>query len=175
VRDSSKQSVLFPSMLSKPLEVHFDAPDTTSDGGAVLVKAVDDKLGLTGYMLSQLVDDRQPGKVVHSFTDMFRQRVYGLACGYADVNDVARIGRDPLHKSLLGRNAVTDADLASQPTLSRFENILVPKDLYWMSPPVATSNSPTCGRVKLLHPAVGGRIADATRWVRVWQGVRPPA
>jgi hypothetical protein len=120
-------------MLSKPLEVHFDAPDTTSDGGAVLVKAVDDRLGLTENMISHLIDDRQPSKVVHSFTDMFRQRVFGLACGYADVNDVARIGRDPLHKSLLGRNAVTDADLASQPTLSRFENILGPKDLYRMS------------------------------------------
>lgn len=133
MQDSSKQSVLFPSLLSKPLEVHFDAPDTTSDGGAMLVKAVDDKLGLTEHMISYLVDDRQPGKVVHSFTDMFRQRVYGLTCGYADVNDVARIGRDPLHKSLLGRNAVTDADLASQPTLSRFENVLGPKDLYRMS------------------------------------------
>ena len=133
MRDSSKQSVMFPSLLSKPMEVHFDAPETTSDGGAVLVKAVDDRLGLTENMISHLVDARQPGKVMHSFTDMFCQRVFGLTCGYADVNDVARIGRDPLHKSLLGRNAVTDADLASQPTLSRFENTLGPKDLYRMS------------------------------------------
>lgn len=131
--DSSRQSVLFPLLLSKPFEIHFDEADTTSDGGAVLVKAVDDRLGLTGRMISCLVDGRQASKVVHSFADMFRQRVYGLACGYADVNDVAKIGRDPLHKSLLGRDAVTDADLASQPTLSRFENMLGPRDLYRMS------------------------------------------
>lgn len=120
-------------MFSKPFDVHFDEADTTSDGGAVLVKAVDDKLDLTQRMTACLADGRQSGKVVHSFADLFRQRVYGLTCGYADVNDVASIGRDPLHKSLLGRHAVTDADLASQPTLSRFENTLGPKDLYRMS------------------------------------------
>ncbi len=149
MRDTSKQSVLFPSLLFKPLEIHFDSPDTTSDGGAVLVKAVDDKLGLTESMISHLVDDRQVGKVVHSFTDMFRQRVYGLACGYADVNDVASIGRDPLHKSLLGRNAVTDADLASQPTLSRFENVLGPKDLYRMSQALCETVLVSCLRSSL--------------------------
>ncbi len=105
----------------------------TSDGGAVLVKAVDDQLDLTERMMSSVVDNRQASKVLHSFEDMFRQRVYGLACGYADVNDVARMGSDPLHKSLLGRHAVADADLASQPTLSRFENSVGPKDLYRMS------------------------------------------
>lgn len=130
---STEHSVLFPELLSRPLHVHFDEPNTTSDGGAVLVKAVDDRLGLIQNMTACLSDDREAGKVVHTFEDLFRQRVYGLACGYADANDVARVGHDPLHKSLLGRDPLGAVDLASQPTLSRFENALGPKDLYRMS------------------------------------------
>ena len=122
--DSSKQSVLFPQALHKPLHVAFDEPDTTSDGGASLVK-------LTESMTSCISDAREFHKIVHSSADLFRQRVYGLTCGYADANDVARVGKDPFHKALLDKDA--DGVLASQPTLSRFENSLGPRDLYRMS------------------------------------------
>lgn len=131
--DSKTQSVLFPELLAKRFEVHFDEPETVSDGGAILMKTADDRLDLTERMTACLPDDRQSGKVVHRLEDQFRQRVYGLACGYADANDAAHMGRDPLHKSLLGRDPHGDADLASQPTLSRFENGLGRKDLYAMS------------------------------------------
>jgi hypothetical protein len=131
--DPTRQSVLFPALLDKPVHVGFDEPLVTSDGGTLLVKAVDETLGLTASLMGGLSDRRQASKVQHSGLDLFRQRVFGLVCGYADVNDVARIGRDPLHKCLLGRDPLADADLASQPTLSRFENAMTQADLLRMS------------------------------------------
>lgn len=127
---STQQPVLFPALVSKRCEVVFDEPQVTSDGGALLLKAVDEKLGLTRRLAACLADPREPGKVVHSLRDMLRQRIFGICCGYGDANDVARIGRDPMHKLLLDRDPVLGEDLASQPTLSRFENRRRRVDLY---------------------------------------------
>ena len=67
---------------------------------------------------------------------MLRQRIFGICCGYGDANDVARIGHDPMHKLLLDRDPVLGDDLASQPTLSRFENRRRRVDLYRLGEPV---------------------------------------
>ena len=77
-----------------------------------------------------LPDDRQEGKVRHALTDLVSQRAFGIACGYADGNDAARLADDPIHKALLGRDPIDGDALASQSTLSRFENAVGPKDLY---------------------------------------------
>jgi Transposase DDE domain group 1 len=69
-----------------------------------------------------LVDDRQPGKIQHQTVELLRQRVFGLACGYADCNDAARLANDAIHKLLVERDPIAGPALASQPTLSRFEN-----------------------------------------------------
>jgi hypothetical protein len=119
---STEQTVLFPELVSKPTTVVFDAPQMTSDGGALLLKSVDEHLGLTRRLAGALADPREPGKVRHSLGDLLRQRIYGICCGYGDTNDVARIGADPMHKLLLDRDPALGDDLASQPTLSRFEN-----------------------------------------------------
>jgi hypothetical protein len=68
-----------------------------------------------------------------------RQRIYGLACGYEDANDAARIGSDPIDKLLAGRDPIKGHDLASQPTLSRFENSVTPRSLYAMGMTLAES------------------------------------
>jgi hypothetical protein len=128
--NSTEQPVLFPELLSKPVHVRFDALHSTSDGGALLLKAADQRYNLTRRMARCLADSREPGKVQHSLLDLFRQRIYGLCCGYSDANDVARIGRDPMHKLLLDRDPLLGPDLASQPTLSRFENGRARQDLY---------------------------------------------
>lgn len=128
----TKQSVLFPDLISKPVIVAFDEPDVTSDGGALLLKAVDDQAGLTTSLAAALTDPREPGKVRHSLGDMLRQRIFGICCGYGDANDVAHLNTDPMHKLLLNRDPVDGDDLASQPTLSRFENRRRPADLYRM-------------------------------------------
>lgn len=127
---STEQPVLFPALVSKPATVVFDQPQMTSDGGALLLKAVDQKHGLTRRLAACLVDGREPGKIRHSLADMLRQRIFGICCGYGDTNDAARIGSDPMHKLLLDRDPVTGDDLASQPTLSRFENDRRRVDLY---------------------------------------------
>ncbi|MEW6683349.1 MAG: IS1380 family transposase [Nitrospirota bacterium] len=127
--DDSTQRVLFPALADRPVIAQFDAAHSSSDGGAILLKAVDQRLGLTSRLAACLPDVREPGKVVHPLVDLVRQRVFGLACGYADANDAARLVDDPVHKLLLDRDPVTGDGLASQPTLSRFENAVGPKAL----------------------------------------------
>jgi len=118
VRDSSQQRVLFSSVVSRPVEVAFDEPSTTSDGGALLLKALDSSVGVTAALAAGMHDARCPGKVRHALLELVRQRVYGIACGYVDGNDAGRMASDPLH----GLLCEAADGLASQPTLSRFEN-----------------------------------------------------
>ena len=124
--------VLFPELFDKPLVAKFDQPHASSDGGAVLLKAADGKLRLTERLVAYLRDGRQPGKVDHELIELFQQRVFGIACGYADCNDAARLADDPIHKMLIGREPIHGDTLASQPTLSRFENSVSRTDLFRM-------------------------------------------
>ena len=107
---------------AKPVVARFDTPHASADGGAILLKSVDTHLGLTKRLAGCLVDDRQPGKIRHQTLELLRQRVFGLACGSADCNDAARLADDALHKLLVERDPIAGPALASQPTLSRFEN-----------------------------------------------------
>src|SRR6266540_5766933 len=107
---------------SKPIVATFDTEHASSDGGAILLKGIDSQLALTKRLAACLADGRQPGKVQHQTVELLQQRVFGLACGYADCNDAARLADDPIHKLLVGRDPIAGPALASQPTLSRFEN-----------------------------------------------------
>src|SRR5579862_4177728 len=102
--------------------MQFDQRQGSSDGGALLLQAADRRLQLTSALAACLKDERQPGKVDHELEELLAQRIFGMACGYADANDAARLAEDPVHKMLVGRNPIEGDDLASQPTLSRFEN-----------------------------------------------------
>src|SRR6266545_4648477 len=79
-----------------------------SDGGAILLKGIDTQLGLTKRLAAGLQDERQPGKIQHQTLELFRQRVFGLACGYADCNDAARLGDDAIHKLLVDRDPIAE-------------------------------------------------------------------
>jgi hypothetical protein len=120
--DTIGQTVLFPDLFHKPLIAMFDQPHASSDGGAILLKAAEARYGLIDDFARCLVDDRQPGKVRHTLEDLLAQRIYGLACGHPDANDADQLADDPIHKLLLGRDPIAGASLASQPTISRFEN-----------------------------------------------------
>jgi hypothetical protein len=135
--NSTTQCFLFPDLFPKPVVVEFDQRQGSSDGGAILLKAADRRLQLTQALAVCLVDKRQAGKVDHEIEELLRQRVYGIACGYADANDAARLAEDPVHKMLLGRDPVDGPDLASQPTLCRFENSADRKQLYRMGEALA--------------------------------------
>jgi len=136
-RATPAAGLLFPGLFPKPLVVEFDQRQSSSDGGALLLRAADLRLSLTAVLAGCVKDPRQPGKVEHDFEALLAQRVYSIACGYADANDAARLAHDPIHKLLLGRDPLTGAALASQPTLSRFENAVNAKDLYRMGEALA--------------------------------------
>jgi len=119
--------------LSHPVVARFDQAHASSDGGAVWLKAIDQRLGLTQRLAAGLTDRRQPGKVQHELIELVQQRVFGIACGYADCNDSARLAQDPVHKLLLDRDPLAGPALASQATLSRFENAVGWQELYLAS------------------------------------------
>ena len=137
--ESTRQGVLFPELLDRPVKAAFDEPATTSDGGALLLKALDDSLGVTEALAESCEDRRASARVQHSLHDLFRQRVYGIALGYEDCNDAGRVGNDPMQKLLVGRDPRTGDSLASQPTLSRFENTVSATDLMRMGNALANA------------------------------------
>jgi len=139
IEDNTTQCVLFPGILDRPIVAKFDQPQSSSDGGAILLKAADHRLGLTAGLAACLEDERQVGKVRHEVDELLRQRIMAIACGYEDANDAARLASDPVHKLLVGRDPEQGQDLASQPTLSRFENTPDRKELFAMAVVLADS------------------------------------
>ena len=111
---TTKQSALLKGLSKKTVVAQFDQDHASADGGAVLLKACDERLGLSASLAACLSDKRQPGKVKHSLQELFQQRMFGIACGYADANDAARLAHDPVFKLLIGRDAVDGHDLASR-------------------------------------------------------------
>jgi len=135
--DITPQSVLFPDLFRRPVVARFDQRHGSSDGGAILLKACDNRLRLTERLANGIVDARQSGKIEHTIGELVRQRLYAIACGYPDGNDAARLGEDPIQKLMVGRDPIEGATLASQPTLSRFENSVRRADLYRMGETLA--------------------------------------
>jgi hypothetical protein len=134
---TTTQCLLFPDIFDRPVVAKFDQRRGSSDGGAVLLKAADQRLGLTSSLAACLKDERQPSKTWHEIEELLTQRVMGIALGYEDANDAARLASDPVHKLLVGRDPIDDKDLASQPTLSRFENAADRKELFRMGEALA--------------------------------------
>jgi hypothetical protein len=125
--------VLFEKLFRKRLHARFDQLHASSDGGAVILAAADRRLRLIERLADGIEDQRDPAKRRHELRELLAQRIFGLACGYEDANDAARLAHDPVHKLLLGRDPVDGDALASQPTLSRFENAVDRGDLVRMS------------------------------------------
>ena len=136
--DTVPQTVLFPDLFDKPLFAQFNQEQASSDGGAVLLKAAERIYGLVKALAGCLFDKRAPDKTRHSLADLIGQRIFGIACGHPDCNDGGRLADDPIHKLLLDRDPVSGERLASQPTLSRFENAVNGCALYRMADELAT-------------------------------------
>jgi hypothetical protein len=108
----------------RAVDVSCDAPTTSSDGGLVLLRQLDEKLGLCAALSRLLVDERDPTLVQHSRLEQLRQRVFQIAMGYEDQNDATALRHDPAWKIACDRD-VDEADaLSSQPSLSRFEHAM---------------------------------------------------
>jgi len=135
--DNTTQCLLFPESFRKTLVVRFDQHHSSSDGGSILLKAADRRLQLTERLAGCLQDGRDPNRITHELHELLCQRVFAIACGYPDANDSARLAEDPIHKMLVGRHPIAGEALASQPSLSRFENGVGRGELYRMAEALA--------------------------------------
>jgi hypothetical protein len=109
----------------KPVHATFDAKCISSDAGVLLLGQLDAKLGLT-KRLAEAVRDKRRGLVEHTMGELVSARVLGIAQGYEDCNDFKELRKDPLFQTTVGE---VGRELASQPTLSRFENATTLDDI----------------------------------------------
>ncbi len=107
------------------LEVHarFDGGALSSDGGVLLLREIERKMGISDVLASCLTDQRDPTRTLHSHASMIRARVMAIACGYEDCDDLDALRHDPALKMACERAPDAALGLASQPTLSRLENL----------------------------------------------------
>ena len=106
-----------------PLVIEPSPGHLSSDAGLLPIRQFDQRIGLTRAFAEALDDPRHPEITEHTFLEMVRSRIYGILAGYADQNDHDTLRSDPVFK-LLARRPPDGDDLASQPTLSRFENAI---------------------------------------------------
>jgi hypothetical protein len=106
-----------------PVVVEVSAAPLSSDAGLLPIRQFDERIGLTGQFAAALNDPRDPELTEHSFAEMVRMRIYGILADYEDQNDHDTLRCDPIFKLVAGRSPRA-AELASQPTLSRFENAI---------------------------------------------------
>lgn len=122
---------LFP-IGGKNIELSFTGEEVSSDGGLLLLREVDIQLGLTQGLAECVIDQRDPRYIDHLVHEMIAQRIFQIAAGYEDCNDCDDLRSDAVLKSCAGRLPQSGNDLASQPTMSRFENMVGNCDLYAM-------------------------------------------
>jgi hypothetical protein len=111
-----------PSIGQKKVTAAFDGGRISSDGGVLLLAAADRRLGLIDTLAAIIPDRRDPAQITHTLADILRPRVFAIANGYPDGNDLDDLRKDPAFKLACGRLPESGDDLASQPTLSRWEN-----------------------------------------------------
>jgi hypothetical protein len=117
---------------SRTITANFDGGSLSSDAGLLLLREIDNNLGLTNRLSSCIRDCRDQSKVKVTITEMLCQRIYGIASDYEDCNDHDSLKSDPMLKLAVGRAPISGDDLASQPTLSRLENSISSTELMRM-------------------------------------------
>jgi len=106
------------------ISLDFSAEEISSDGAVLLLEKLERKHRLIRYFSNYIPDNRHPLRIVHSIEKLLKQRVFTLMQGYEDANDVTYLKNDPLYQDVL------DGEMASQPTLSRFENSLDKQSIF---------------------------------------------
>jgi hypothetical protein len=122
-----------PTLCRKKVTAAFDGGLISSDGGVLLLAAADKKLGLIDSLAAIMPDHRDPDLITHTMADILRARVFAIACGYPDADDLDDLRRDPAFKLACGRLPESGDHLASQPTMSRWENAPDPRTLIRMT------------------------------------------
>ena len=113
----------FPAVGRKKVTAAFDGGRLTSDGGVMLLGVAERRLGIADRLAGLIIDRRNPLLITHSVADILRARMLAIACGYEDADDLDDLRTDPGFKLACGRLPDSGADLCSQPTMSRWENM----------------------------------------------------
>ena len=121
--DDMSPPFVFPAICRKKIAAAFDGGRITSDGGVMLLAAAERRLGLADRLAAAIRDPRDSARVTHRVADILRARIFAIACGYEDANDLDRLRSDPAFKLACGRLPDSGLDLCSQPTCSRLENL----------------------------------------------------
>lgn len=111
-----------PSICQRKVTAAFDGGRISSDGGVLLLAGADKQIGLIDTLAAIIPDYRDPNLITHTLSDILRARIFAIACGYPDGDDLDDLRKDPAFKLACGRLPESGDDLASQPTLSRWEN-----------------------------------------------------
>jgi hypothetical protein len=127
--DDSLLPFWFPAVERKKLTAAFDGGRITSDGGVMLLAQAERRLGIADQLARVIPDDRDSDRVTHLLPDILRARIFAIACGYEDADDLDRLRFDPALKLACGRLPDTGRDLCSQPTIWRWENAPSLRDL----------------------------------------------
>ena len=114
-----------------PIDIEFSADDISTNGGAVLLRQAEERLGICDTIAGMVPDDRDPSRVEHSRRQQVLQRVLQLALGHQDQNDADSLRDDPILKASCDAD-INEQQLSSQPTLSRFENACTAHDILRM-------------------------------------------
>lgn len=114
----------------KKVEVSFSGDRISSDGGLLLLREVENQIGVIDRISNCITDNRDQRYVTHAIKEMLAQRIYQIAAGYEDCNDSNNMCEDMILKTCVGRLPQSGEGLVSQPTMSRLENSIGKKELY---------------------------------------------
>lgn len=127
--DGSGFAFTFPAIRGRKITAAFDGGRLTSDGGVLLLAQAERRLGIADRLAACIADPRDQGRVIHRVTDILRARMLAISCGYEDADDLDALRHDPGFKLALGKLPGDVFGLASQPTMSRWENAPTTREL----------------------------------------------
>ena len=127
--DDSGTPISFPAVGRKKVTAAFDGGRLTSDGGVLLLAQAERAMGICAQLAACIADRRDPARITHKLDDILRARILAICCGYEDADDLDTLRDDPGFRLALGKLPGSGAGLASQPTMSRWENAPTTREL----------------------------------------------
>lgn len=115
---------VFDFLRKMPIVIETSDAMISSDAGLLAIRQFDERIGFTRDIAEALDDERDPRLIAHSMLALLRQRIYGILADYEDQNDHDLLRRDPVFKMIAGLLPADPKHLASQPSMSRFENAI---------------------------------------------------
>src|SRR5665647_1891737 len=127
--ENSAARFSFPAVGRKKVSAAFDGGRLTSDGGVLLVAQAEREMAICAQLAACIADPRDPTRVIHRLDDILRARIFAICCGYEDADDLDTLRDDPGFRLALGKLPGSGVGLASQPTMSRWENAPTTREL----------------------------------------------